>query len=110
MTHSITAHLLLANRLVTRYLKSGTAAKARSRAKRVRTLPGSLDSLDDQAIAHSSSIRSSSDFAMTPSFDFPRLPRDSDAHRVPPVCFTRECRRAVAAFASASGLVGGLAA
>src|SRR5258708_6957059 len=91
MTHSIAAHWLAANRLVTPYVKSGAAAKARftklrssslprattpkvtssntqSSAKRARTLSGSLLSMDDQAIAHSSSIRSKSEVAMTHSF------------------------------------------
>src|SRR6266699_956392 len=84
MTHSRAAQWLAANRLINSYLKSGTAAKARfaklrssslprattpkvtssktqSSAKRARTLSG----LDDQAIAHSSSIRSTSEVAMT---------------------------------------------
>jgi hypothetical protein len=84
MAHSMTAHWLVAKRLINRYLKSGTAAKApstklrssclprattpevtsskkHSSTKRARTLSESLDeSLDDQAIAQSSSICSKS--------------------------------------------------
>src|SRR5207237_1372906 len=88
ITHSIAAHWPAANRLVNPYLKSGTAAKARfaklrssslprattpkvtssktqSSAKRARISSGSLD---DQAMAQSSDIRSKSEVAMTLSF------------------------------------------
>src|SRR5262249_40626948 len=39
ITHSITAHCLVANRLATRYLKSGPAAKAPVAKRRTPPLP-----------------------------------------------------------------------